>query len=862
MLEKLKLLSFSKITLQVFISLIYFALILANGIWLFPLISRIRADVAFSQLETANRASDETSNFINGHIEEIGRISGNIVVSGNKESFLDSLLKDKDIQQIVLIDKTGQEIIKVHRYRKIYSEELKNRAGEKGTEQALSTGEVYIGPVFIENLEPLLNVVVPLKASELEIDGALEVILNLKSLWNKVGELKVGDNGVVYIVNTNGMIIAHKDPGVVLSGAYILDKEIARRLIVDKKTVDGLGPESRYLDINGNEVFGVGVPIVDLGWGLIAEQPWKEAFAARTRIIILAVVTLGLSVILLFLLQILISRLVRTTSELTQKYKQLELQKNELDRMSKTLSKKEMQLSESKEHLEKSLTESNKARMELEEAKKGLEIKIQGRTNELEELAESLEVRVKERTKELEESKIALTSILEDVEESRKALMNMLEDVEEEREKVEEEKDKTATIIKHLADGLLVLDSGQRISLINPQAEDLFKIEAKDVIGKFISELTAFPDFKFLAEFLAKENTKVFRKELQIRENLTLEISKVALTATSEGEISGSLLILHDITREKIVERMKTEFVSLAAHQLRTPLSAIKWTLRILLDGDLGAITSEQKNFLEKTYQSNERMISLINDLLNVTRIEEGRYLSKLTLINIEEVINLVVNSYKDEIKRRKIKFEFKKTEEKIPQIMADVEKVGLVVQNLLDNAVHYTRPGGEITISLNTRAATKGEDEATVSSPTRAAAKGEDEATVSSPTRAQRRGGEEDKSFLTRGAKDIEFSIKDTGVEIPKEQRKRIFTKFFRGTNAIKMETEGSGLGLFIAKNIIDAHNGKIWFESRQGEGTTFYFTLPIVDEAGTSSAQAERRARDERSSANPPFANARVKE
>ena len=245
---------------------------------------------------------------------------------------------------------------------------------------------------------------------------------------------------------------------------------------------------------------------------------------------------------------------------------------------------------------------------------------------------------------------------------------------------------------------------------------------------------------------------------------------------TTEKEKLGKLVILHDITREKIVEKMKTEFVSLAAHQLRTPLSAIKWTLRILLDGDLG-------DFLEKTYQSNERMISLINDLLDVTRIEEGRYLSKLTLVNIEEVINLVVNSYKDEIKRRKIKFEFKKPEEKMPQIMVDVEKMGLVVQNLLDNAVHYTRPGGEVIISLN------------------------------------------------RGAKDIEFSIKDTGTGIPEEQQERIFTKFFRGTNAIKMEAEGSGLGLFIAKNIIDAHNGKIWFESKQGEGTTFYFNIPIYE-------------------------------
>lgn len=121
-----------------------------------------------------------------------------------------------------------------------------------------------------------------------------------------------------------------------------------------------------------------------------------------------------------------------------------------------------------------------------------------------------------------------------------------------------------------------------------------------------------------------------------------------------EEEKIGTLIILHDITREKLVERIKTEFVSLAAHQLRTPLSAIKWTLKMLLDGDLGEITQEQKDFIGKTYESNERMINLINDLLDVARIEEGRYVFKPVLTNIEDVAQFVINSCKDEfIKKR-----------------------------------------------------------------------------------------------------------------------------------------------------------------------------------------------------------------
>jgi len=402
------------------------------------------------------------------------------------------------------------------------------------------------------------------------------------------------------------------------------------------------------------------------------------------------------------------------------------------------------------------------------------------------------EERAEEKTEgEPKESRVALLSILQDIEDSRQALMNILEDVEQEREKVEEERNRTVMIIRNFTDGILVFDDEKKLSLINAQAELFFEVEAREVMGMSISELARFQYLKPLAELLSPltellsgQNKRIFRKELQIKDNLILEISEVPLLPRARGEKAGNLIISHDITREKAVERMKTEFVSVAAHQLRTPLSAIKWTLKILLDGDLGEITKEQREFIEKTYQSNERMISLINDLLNVTRIEEGRYLYKLTLMNIEDIVRSVAESYKDEIAKRKVKLEFKKSGATLPKVMVDLEKIKLVIQNLLDNALRYTPAGGKITISLS---------------------------------------GQPEK---------IEFSIKDTGLGIPADQKERIFTKFFRAVNVMKIDTEGSGLGLFIAKNIIDAHGGRIWFESQENKGTTFYFTLPAKKE------------------------------
>jgi len=375
---------------------------------------------------------------------------------------------------------------------------------------------------------------------------------------------------------------------------------------------------------------------------------------------------------------------------------------------------------------------------------------------------------IKKREKELKETQTALT--------------NMLEDVEGARVSAEEEKNKTKAIVTNLTDGVLAFDEKNKLSLVNPLAESLFDVKTRDLIGRSVLELSTFPTLEPLTKVLSKEIRKVFRKEILIKGGLTLEVSTVSIIRAEEK--LGTLVILHDITREKIIERMKTEFVSLAAHQLRTPLSAIKWTLKMLLDGDLGEITKEQKDFILKTYKSNERMIGLINDLLDITRIEEGRYIYKPALAELEPVVQFAVNSHKEAVGRKELKLEFKKPKKKLPRVMLDVEKIRLVIQNFLDNAIKYTLAGGKITVSLKCV------------------------------------------------KKEIEFSVKDSGVGIPKDQQKRVFARFFRGANVIRMDTEGTGLGLFISKNIVEAHGGRIWFESEENKGSTFYFALPVKEE------------------------------
>lgn len=411
--------------------------------------------------------------------------------------------------------------------------------------------------------------------------------------------------------------------------------------------------------------------------------------------------------------------------------------------------------------------------LKLEEEKKIGEMKERKFRQEITLLKEVFNKELEEKTKELQNK-------LKELQESRKAILNILEDVEEEKKKAERERDKTLNLIRNMTDGILLFDNAGRLSLINPQAETFFKIKGEEAVGKSISELASLADFKAVFDLVGNEIKKIFREEVQIKEGMVLEITTVPIA--KENEKLGTLLIAHDVSREKMVERIKTEFVSVAAHQLRTPLSAIKWTLKMFLDGDLGKITPEQAEFLKKAYQSNERMINLINDLLNVTRIEEGRYLYSLTPVQLEEVCLSVFSLFEEEIKRKGLKFSFQKPKTPLPEVRADKEKIKLVIQNLVENAVKYTLPGKKIVVKLG----------------------------------------------LKNG--EVLFSIKDEGIGIPKDQQERIFTKFFRGANALKMETDGTGLGLFISKNIIEAHGGKIWFKSEENKGSTFYFTLPVL--------------------------------
>lgn len=243
-------------------------------------------------------------------------------------------------------------------------------------------------------------------------------------------------------------------------------------------------------------------------------------------------------------------------------------------------------------------------------------------------------------------------------------------------------------------------------------------------------------------------------------------------------------IIAFVITRsfERLAEasRMKSEFINIVSHQLRSPLTNIKWTFEVMASEEFEVPAEKQEEYFANVKENIARMVELIDDLLIVSKIEQGSFSVAKIEISLKDLIEDLVERYKVFAEASRIKLNFY-SQENLPKILADPSLLKIVTENLIDNAIRYTKGGGVVEIKLIK---------------------------------------EKDK---------VLFAIKDSGVGIPQKEQKYIFQKFFRAENISKERTRGSGLGLYVCKSILDKLGGQIWFKSQLGKGTTFYFKLPI---------------------------------
>lgn len=234
--------------------------------------------------------------------------------------------------------------------------------------------------------------------------------------------------------------------------------------------------------------------------------------------------------------------------------------------------------------------------------------------------------------------------------------------------------------------------------------------------------------------------------------------------------------IIKNVEAISKINKMKSEFISIASHQLKTPLSEINWEIELLLSKNSDGLSSKQAEIISNVSDSSNKMTRLVSDLLDVTRMDQGRFFLEMGEVDIIGVIKEVAenNQFLAKNKNISIKFDFP---ENFPKVSADKKKLMIVMDNLLSNAIKYIKENGQVEIKVKE---------------------------------------ESDKAVV---------SVKDNGMGIPKYQQDKVFQKFFRSDNVGRYQTTGTGLGLYISKNIIEQSGGKIWFESEEDKGSTFYF-------------------------------------
>lgn len=389
---------------------------------------------------------------------------------------------------------------------------------------------------------------------------------------------------------------------------------------------------------------------------------------------------------------------------------------------------------------------------------------------------ELLAKKTEELNTELEIQKAATIKVLKEI------------DAEKEISKAQaRELEKFQMAVAEANDHIVITDKEGNILYSNPSVERITGYSIQETLGTKAGKLWGGQMTKDFYEDMwttIKINKKVYKSEItNLRKDGSPYFAEISISPILDEnkDVIFYVSIQRDITKAKEVDRMKTEFISLASHQLRAPLAAIRWNLETLQDKIAGELTPQQSEFAKEAYDSTTRMVDLVNGLLNVSRIESGRLIIEPTLTNLSDLIITVlkeINIMADK-KRQVLHVDI---QQDIPDINIDPKLIRNVYLNFLTNAIKYTPEEG--TIELDVR---------------------------------------------IQGT-NIVSRIKDNGYGIPKEQQSKIFKKFFRADNARKFDTDGTGLGLYLVKAIIEASNGKVWFESIENLGTTFYFTIPLA--------------------------------
>ena len=365
-----------------------------------------------------------------------------------------------------------------------------------------------------------------------------------------------------------------------------------------------------------------------------------------------------------------------------------------------------------------------------------------------------------------------------------KAIGEMGNQLRNKIQEISKEKDYLQTILKGMMEGVLVVDGRGRILMVNDALRNLLSLSS-DVADKMPLEVIRNAELEgAIKEVLGNGENVALELSIPPSGEKVIEVNVVGILPSSKGTdedgegIRGAMAVFHDITRLKELERVRQDFVANVSHELRTPLTTIKGYAETLLEGALKEDVAFQ--FVQVIKRHTDRLTKIVDDLLMLSKIESKEFRLKREVISLRDLIDDVIDFVKGAAGKKNISIS---RNEILPSLVLEADRNYLeqVLTNLLDNAIKYTPEGGRIAISA-----------------------------------------------IEKESKEIRFSIEDNGIGIPREDIPRIFERFYRVDKGRSQDLGGTGLGLSIVKHLVQAHGGRVWVESRLGEGSTFYFTLP----------------------------------
>jgi len=394
--------------------------------------------------------------------------------------------------------------------------------------------------------------------------------------------------------------------------------------------------------------------------------------------------------------------------------------------------------------------------------------------------------------------------MVESLKHTQQQLQDSMQELNKDQALLKIEKNKLDAVITGVVDGVVALDSQKNIIVFNAAMERITGWRENEVLEKpvdAILQLTDSDDNRYFSDTYllpipspAEEAPDTIEKQL-----LTLTtkgqnqriVNLLASIIHNENEPETTYIItLHDMTKEHQVETMKLDIVSMAAHELRTPLTAINGYMSVILNEFSERLGEEENKFLQRVQISAQQLASLVDNLLNVTRLEQGRLTLQLQTIDWLELIRTIVDEFRFQAGEKQITVHFEEPQEQFPEIQVDKLRMSEVLMNLISNAIKYTDFGGHVYVSV-----------------------------------------EHDEDSITT-------HVRDTGVGIPPKNVQQLFTKFYRVDNRLSTQNKGTGLGLFITRTVVELHNGTIWVDSEVDKGSTFSFSIPLTQPQDTVDA------------------------